>query len=67
MNCGSLCPPCGISKVLRVNSDLLALMELGSPLDDELKRLSYVNDVWSGITPFSRAQTVPPSPQTYNR
>lgn len=32
MNLGSLCLPCGISKVLRVNSDLLALMGLGVPI-----------------------------------
>lgn len=62
MNLGSLRLPCGISKVLRVNSDLLALMGLGSALDDELNRLSYVNAAWSGVTPLSRPQTIPTSP-----
>lgn len=39
--------------MLRVNSDLLALTGLDSPLDNELKCLSYVNAAWSGITPLS--------------
>ena len=42
MDPGCLCPPQGISKVLRVNTDLLAL-GLGSLDGSELTCLSYVN------------------------